>query len=118
MIDLPTPSGYRAAVPAFASTEPAAPARRAERKRRLAWFAIAVALHVALLLGLWLTPPLRLKAGYAPERWVQVVALPKKSAQTPVLAVPRAVEPSRPKAKDRKLKDRAVGRTAQPATAD
>ncbi len=74
---LPTPAGYRRSMPLIGAPDPAAPAPRGERKRRVVWFGVAVGLHAALLLGIWLMPPLRLKWSPSPEDWVQVVSLPK-----------------------------------------
>jgi hypothetical protein len=87
MIDRPTPAAYRQSIPAFPSTEPSIATRRFERKRHIIWFSVAVALHGALFLGLWLTPPLRLKAGYAPDRWVQVVSVAKGAPEPAATAV-------------------------------
>lgn len=89
-LNLPTPAGYRRSVPAFPSTDPGIDTRRVERKRLVLWFGVAVALHAALLLGLWLTPPLRLKWGPSPDAWVQVVSLPKKPPDAPL---PHATNP-------------------------
>ena len=51
--------------------------RRFRRKKLLIWFGVAVALHTALLLVFFLTPPMRLKWNPPPEDWVPVVSLPK-----------------------------------------
>jgi hypothetical protein len=91
--ELPTPSAYRQRVPTFPSTEPALKTRRFERKRLLRWFAVAVALHAALFLGIWLTPPLRLKWSPDPEQWVSVTSLPMKVVQPPT---PDAVNVTKP----------------------
>jgi len=48
------------------------------------WFGIAVALHAALLLGLWLMPPLRLKWSPSADSWVQVFSLPKEQRDVPI----------------------------------
>jgi hypothetical protein len=96
---LPTPAGYRQSVPVFDATDTGISAQRGERKRRLLWFAVAVALHAALLLGLWLTPALRLKWGPSPEDWVQVISVPKQSPEAPNLHAATAVKPVSPSAK-------------------
>ena len=96
---LPTPAGYRRAMPLIGAPDPGLPMPRSERKRRVIWFAVAVALHAALLLGIWLMPPLRLKWSPSPEDWVQVVSLPKPAVvpeKEP--AKPAAPKPAVPKA--------------------
>ncbi|MDP8983496.1 MAG: hypothetical protein M3N97_00365 [Pseudomonadota bacterium] len=75
---LPTPSGYRRTAPPFPTSDGTPQNRRVERRRLILWFGVAVALHAALLLGLWLTPPLRLKWAPAADAWVQVISLPRK----------------------------------------
>ena len=95
---LPTPAGYRRSVPAFDTADADGSARRAERKRRFLWFGVAVALHAALLLGLWLTPSRRLKWGPSPEDWVQVLSVPKQPPQAPHLDA--VVKPAPPHAKE------------------
>ena len=93
---LPTPSGYRDAHPRVLGPPPQSPkARFFERKRVIVGFAIAAVLHVGLVLAWWLTPPLRLKAGYAPERWVPVSSLPAPRAEKPP-AVPAPKTSIRP----------------------
>lgn len=78
MADFPTPIGYRQLTPAILGTPPVTERmRRFERKRVVIGIAIAAVLHLALGLAWWLTPPLRLKAGYSPDRWVQILSLPK-----------------------------------------
>jgi hypothetical protein len=75
---LSTPSSYRQSNPAVLPPPPLSEkARRLRRKRLIFGFSIAAALHVGLILAWWLTPPLRLKASYSPERWVQVLPLIK-----------------------------------------
>jgi hypothetical protein len=114
---LPTPSAYRQSVPAFQSTEPPLKIRRFERKRLLRWFAVAVALHAALFLGIWLTPPLRLKWSPAPEQWVSIMPLPAKAPAAPippaVKETAKETQPSLTKAKRPKAKS-AVERSAAP----
>ncbi|HEY3656944.1 MAG TPA: hypothetical protein VGL34_18380 [Steroidobacteraceae bacterium] len=101
-IDLPTPAGYRQRVPLFPTSDASHKNRRVERKRLVFWFGLAVALHAALLLGLWLTPPLRLKWGPSSDAWVQVMSLPKKEPEVPILDVPEASKAAPTKAKSRK----------------
>lgn len=81
-VNLPTPEGYRQRIPNFATSDGNSHNRRMERKRLLLWFGVAVALHAALLLALWLTPPLRLKWGPPSDAWIQVSSVPAKS-ETP-----------------------------------
>jgi hypothetical protein len=100
---LSAPSGYRQLNPAVLPVPPVGEKTRASRRRRLiVGFGVAAALHVGLVLAWWLTPPLRLKATYAPERWVQVLPMVKPEpppAEAPPAAplkptvVPSAPEP-------------------------
>jgi hypothetical protein len=91
--ELPTLADYRKTTPAVLGELPVdAKTRLFTRKRVIIGFAVAAALHVGLVLAWWLTPPLRLKAGYAPERWVHVMPLPKPEALQPV--PPPAKDPS------------------------
>jgi hypothetical protein len=85
---LPTLSAYRRSAPAFPTTDSAVGNQRAERRRLFLWFGVAVALHAALLLTLWLTPPLRLKWGPSADDWVQVISLPNKQPEVPQPEVP------------------------------
>jgi len=87
---LPTLSAYRRTAPAFPTTDSATDNQRVERKRLFLWFGLAVALHAALLLGLWLVPPLRLKWGPSPDAWVQVISLPSQQHKQPDVPVPEA----------------------------
>jgi hypothetical protein len=83
-IHIPPPSGFAQRVPLFPTTDAIVKNRRFERKRLLAWFGLAVALHAALLLGIWLMPSLRIKWEPSPDAWVEVTSLPKDppAAQT------------------------------------
>ncbi len=83
MVDFPTPSGYRQSTvpPVFPTTEDSPVAKRFERKRLYFWFGVAVLLHVALLLAFFLSPKLRLKASYSPDRWVQILSIPAEPPQ-------------------------------------
>lgn len=76
-LELPRPSAYRDLMrPDILATPPVSDqARWFERKRVVVGIAIAAAFHISIGLALWLTPPLRLKVGYAPDRWVQVVSV-------------------------------------------
>ena len=102
---LSTPAGYRLSNPAVLGPPPMSEkAKRLRRKRLVIGFSIAAALHVGLILAWWLTPPLRLKASYAPERWVQVLPLTKPDlppvAETPPApAAAPAAEPLRKKSR-------------------
>jgi hypothetical protein len=91
---LPTPAAYRQWVPIFSGTEPVAVTRRFERKRLIRWFALAVALHAALFLGIWMTPSLRLPWSPSPEQWVSVTSLPMKVPDAPVLDATQVPKPS------------------------
>ncbi|MEA3151043.1 MAG: hypothetical protein QOD56_1982 [Gammaproteobacteria bacterium] len=83
--ELATLADYRKTTPAVLGELPVdAKTRLFTRKRVVIGFAVAAALHVGLGLAWWLTPPLRLKASYAPERWVHVMPLPKPEALQPV----------------------------------
>jgi hypothetical protein len=119
---LPTPAAYRQSVPAFHGTEPGIKTRRFERKRLIRWFAVAVALHAALFLGIWLTPPLRLKWSPDPEQWVSVISLPVKAPAAPPVDAVTMAKPSPPKTKAHKAdpaaQPNATPSAAQPPTAD
>jgi hypothetical protein len=101
---LPTPAGYRRAMPLIGAPDPGLPTPRSERKRRVIWFAVAVALHAALLLGIWLMPPLRLKWSPSPEDWVQVVSLPKPAVPKPAAPKLNAHQPVAPPLPDSRHK--------------
>jgi hypothetical protein len=93
--ELPNPADYRKTTPAVLGEHPVdAKTRLFTRKRVIIGFAVAAALHVGLVLAWWLTPPLRLKAGYAPERWVHVMPLPKPDAPQPVPPPARDATPA------------------------
>jgi hypothetical protein len=97
-VELPDPSSFRKLRPAVLGT-PAltVKARWFERKRVIVGLGIAAAFHLSLGLAWWLTPPLRLKAGIDPRRWVQVVSLPAPDAPpraaAPLVAAPVFIEP-------------------------
>jgi hypothetical protein len=96
---LPSLSDYRQIKPTLAtkdtSMEITPVVRRFQRKKLFIWFGVAVALHVALLLAFFLTPPMRLKWSPSPEDWVPVVSLPKPE---PLPASPPVVEKTAPHA--------------------
>jgi hypothetical protein len=110
-INLPAPSGYRQSVPIFQGPELSPDAQRSERRRLVLWFGVAVALHAALLLALFLTPPLRLKASYAPDRWVHIMPIPALSSPSPPIAppTPKAKKPFRSDSASPKPKSQAEG---------
>lgn len=90
--ELPTPSAYRQTTPAVLGPPPSdEQSRLFTRRRGVIGFGVAVLLHAVLIMGWWLSPPLRLKAGYAPERWVPVLSLPKPPPAPPS---PAAVHPA------------------------
>jgi hypothetical protein len=99
-VDLPDPSSFRQLRPAILGTPPVSVNTRLyERKRLIVGLGIAVAFHLSLGLAWWLMPPLRLKAGIDPRRWVQVVSVPprevplsERPAQLP--AAPTGSEPA------------------------
>ncbi len=66
------------------------------------WFGVAVALHAALLLGIWLAPPLRLKWDPSPDAWVQVISLPNTVPPAPLVDPVKAEKPISSKVKERK----------------
>lgn len=80
-IRIPPPSGFAQRVPLFPTTDAIVKNRRFERRRLILWFGIAVALHAALLLGIWLMPSLRIKWEPSPDAWVEVTSLPKEPPQ-------------------------------------
>ncbi len=76
-------------MPSFPTSDGTAQNRRAERKRLILWFGVAMALHAALLLALWLTPPLRLKWAPPSDAWVQVTSVdPTKATNGPPRPAP------------------------------
>lgn len=81
--ELPTPAQYRQTTPAILKPAAAVAVPRLERKRLWMWFGIAVALHAALFIAIWLTPPLRLKWTPSPDDWVRVVSLPPDKPKAP-----------------------------------
>lgn len=83
IIHLPPPSGYLKRVPAYSTSEEAPRSRSHRRRRLVLWFAVAVALHGALLLGIWLMPALRIPWEPSPQAWVQVVSVPAAPPKTP-----------------------------------
>jgi hypothetical protein len=93
-IHLPPPSGYVQRVPLFPTTDGSVKSRRFERKRLLLWFGIAVAFHVALLLGFWLMPALRIKWEPSPDAWVQVTSVPQARPAPPVPDAETVSKPS------------------------
>jgi hypothetical protein len=98
-LDLPGPSAYRDLMrPAvLAVPTESAKARWFERKRVIVGIAIAAAFHISIGLAIWLTPPLRLKVGYSPDRWVQVVSVPPHE-DTPLVKAAREKTPTHPHA--------------------
>jgi hypothetical protein len=93
--ELPPPSQYRLTSPSIIATERLNETKPPSRRRLFLWFGVAVALHAALFLGIWLTPPMRIKWSPSPNDWVQVVSLP------PPPVAPVTNKPSAPKAKAR-----------------
>jgi hypothetical protein len=119
--ELPTPADYRKTTPAILGPPQVDEKSRIfSRKRVVIGFGVAAALHVGLGLAWWLTPSLRLKVGYAPERWVPVLSLPKpppeppRSEAAPPAATPTtsAVSPATP----RKKRGKSHARTSVPRT--
>ena len=89
--ELPTPAAYRQTTPAVLGPPPSDEKSRLFTRRRVViGFGVAVLLHALLIVGWWLSPPLRLKAGYAPERWVPVLSLPKPASPAPAPPPPPA----------------------------
>jgi hypothetical protein len=82
--ELPTPAQFRQSSPAIITADSRIGTKPVDRRRLFLWFGVAVALHAALLLGIWLTPPLRLKWSPSPDAWVQVISLPQKAPQAPL----------------------------------
>ena len=99
--ELPTPAQYRQMTPAIIAAERGPPPPRLGRKRRWAWFAVAVDLHAALFIAIWLSPPLRLKWSPSPDAWVPVVSLPPPAPTTPA-ATSETAMPVTSKPKTRK----------------
>jgi hypothetical protein len=92
-LGLPAPSQYRLSSPAILASEALRKTKPAGRRRLFLLFGVAVALHAALFLGIWLTPPLRLKWSPSPDAWVQVVSVPLKAPDAPSIAPRQVVDP-------------------------
>jgi hypothetical protein len=90
-IRIPPPSAFAQRVPSFPTTDAIVKNRRVERKRLVLWFGIAVALHAALLLGIWLMPSLRIKWEPSPDAWVEVTSLPPAAPAVQAAAAPAPV---------------------------
>jgi hypothetical protein len=85
-LELPNPASFRELRPAILGTPPVSVTTRLfERRRVIIGCAVVVAFHLSLGLAWWLMPPLRLKVGIDPARWVHVVSLPPPEAKTAVL---------------------------------
>ena len=100
--ELPAPAQYRQLSPAIITADSRITPKPVDRRRLFLWFGVAVALHAALLLGIWLTPPLRLKWGPSTDAWVQVISLPNKVPQAPLVDTVKVEKPIPSKAKDHK----------------
>jgi hypothetical protein len=90
---IPTPAEYRRTVPAYINTDSDAGTGLFQRKRLLLWFGVAVGLHAALFLGIWLTPPLRLVWGPSSDAWVSVTSVPEKIRTAPQIEPVKAPIP-------------------------
>ena len=71
----PPPSSFLRRIPEFPTSDASPEAQRRRRKRLLVWLAVAVALHAALFLGIWLSPTLRIKWEPSPDAWVHVTSV-------------------------------------------
>jgi hypothetical protein len=82
--DLPNPASFRQLRPAILGDPPVSVGLRLfERRRVIIGLCVVVALHASLGLAWWLMPPLRLKVGIDPKRWVQVVSVPEPAPLQP-----------------------------------
>ena len=93
----PNPAAYRqsSVPPDFPTSDDTPTAKRFARKRVYFWFGVAVAFHVILLLVFFLTPKLRLKAGYASDRWVEVLPMTEAPpGPAPTVPAPASAPPS------------------------
>jgi hypothetical protein len=97
--ELPAPAQYRQSSPAIITADLGITTQPVGRKRLVLWFGLAAALHAALFLVIWLTPPLRLKWSPSPDAWVQVVSLPRKASEAPVVEPVKVEKPIPSKAK-------------------
>ncbi len=96
--ELPGPAAYRQLHPVPPTPPP--PSRKVrfyERRRVFIGFAIAVACHAAAGLAWWLSPALRLKVGYAPDRWVPVLSIPASGPQEPTPPTPQRDAAGKPR---------------------
>jgi hypothetical protein len=88
-LDLPNPASFRQLRPAILGDPPVSVGLRLfERRRVIIGFCVVVALHAILGLAWWLMPPLRLKVGIDPKRWVQVVSVPEPAPVQPAHSPP------------------------------
>jgi hypothetical protein len=100
--ELPTPAQYRQSSPAIITADSRIRTKPVDRRRLFLWFGVAVALHAALLLGIWLMPPLRIKWSPSPDAWVQVISLPQKAPEAPLVDPVKVEKPIFSKAKGHK----------------
>jgi len=92
-LDLPNPASFRQLRPAILGDPPVSVGLRLfERRRVIIGVCVVVALHAGLGLAWWLMPPLRLKVGIDPKRWVQVVSVPEPASAQP--AHPQLTHPN------------------------
>jgi len=96
--ELPPLAQYRQTTPAAIRESSELKTGPVERRRLLAWFGVAVALHAALFIAIWLTPPLRLKWSPSPDAWVQVVSLPPPKPETTAAVSVKVPKPPAAKA--------------------
>jgi hypothetical protein len=79
----PAPSEFRLSSPAIIASRPGVTIKGLSRKRLFFWLGVAVALHAALFLAIWLMPPLRIPWSPPPEAWVPVVSVPAEAPAAP-----------------------------------
>lgn len=92
-LDLPNPASFRQLRPAILGDPPVSIGLRLfERRRVIIGLCVVVALHASLGLAWWLMPPLRLKVGIDPKRWVQVLSVPEPAPVQP--AHPQRTQPN------------------------
>jgi len=113
-LDLPNPASFRQLRPAILGDPPVSIGLRLfERRRVIIGLCVVVALHASLGLAWWLMPPLRLKVGIDPKRWVQVLSVPEPAPVQP--AHPQRTQPNAVPLTQIPLPEVPVPSTPQPA---
>jgi len=79
----PPPSEFRRVSPAIIASQPGVQPKHLSRRRLWVWLGVALALHIVVIVAIWLAPPLRVPWNPAPEDWVPVTSVPPPTSDTP-----------------------------------